>query len=225
MTSNIVWLQKMAPKVCRKTHEDLFGGHTKKGLNDLCGRECVGKSCTKNVLGKFGEIRDPSQPQKFAYSSSYDEKSPPLLPFWNDRGMNASIFRRPCAYYSARTLFTPCCWLKFVTVMNINYRRYPKTEKFITTKICDSALKRSRTPSVLRQDSSQLQKYKASRMSRLIAVDQNECAWDGGHPEWTVWNMVNYTKIENAQKVRTKTFVFYHAIVIYTTTGKTTETG
>jgi len=23
---------KMAPKVCRKTHEDLFGGHTKKVL-------------------------------------------------------------------------------------------------------------------------------------------------------------------------------------------------
>jgi len=47
MTPNIAWLQKMAPKVCRKTHEELFGGHTKKGLNDLCGREFVGKSCTK----------------------------------------------------------------------------------------------------------------------------------------------------------------------------------
>ena len=125
-----------------------------KGLTDLCGRECVGKSCTKNFLGMFGEIRakNPSQPQKFAYSSTYYEKSPPLLPFWNDRGMNASIFRRPCAHYSARTLFTPCCWLQFVTVMNINYRRYPKTEQFIPTKISGNALKRSRTPSVLRQN-------------------------------------------------------------------------
>ena len=57
MAPNVVWLQKMAPKVCRKTREDLFGGHTKKCLNDLCGRECVVKSCTKNFSGQFGEIR------------------------------------------------------------------------------------------------------------------------------------------------------------------------
>jgi len=56
MTPNIAWLQKIAPKFCRKTHEDLFGGHTKKGLNYLCGREFVGKSCTK-LFGEFGEIR------------------------------------------------------------------------------------------------------------------------------------------------------------------------
>jgi len=32
IASNVVWLQKMAPNVYRKTHEDLFfwGGHIKK---------------------------------------------------------------------------------------------------------------------------------------------------------------------------------------------------
>jgi len=185
--------------------------------------------CRQNLHKKrFGKVWGNSGKKSFttpkiAYSSTYDEKSPPLLPFWNDRGMNASIFRRPCGHYSARALFTPCCWLQFVTVMNINYRRNPKTEQFIPTKISGNALKRSRTPSVLRQDSSQLQKYKAARISRLIAVDQNVCAWDGGHPELTVWNMVNYTKIENVRKVRKKTFVFYYAIVIYTATGKTEQ--
>ena len=32
MASTVVWLQKMAPNICRKTDEVLFGGHTKKGL-------------------------------------------------------------------------------------------------------------------------------------------------------------------------------------------------
>ena len=48
---NVVWLQNMAPKVCRKTSEDHFlGGHTAK---------TVGKSCTVTFLvnlGKFGQI-------------------------------------------------------------------------------------------------------------------------------------------------------------------------
>jgi len=48
----------MVPKVCRKTHEDkFFGGHTKKGLNDLCGGKFVDKSSTNNFSGKFREIR------------------------------------------------------------------------------------------------------------------------------------------------------------------------
>jgi len=60
-------------------------------------------------------------------------------------------------------LFTRCCKLQFVTVMNINYQRYPKTEQFITPKISDNALKQgSRTHSVLRHGSSQLQKSKAA---------------------------------------------------------------
>jgi len=62
-----------------------------------------------------------------------------------------------------------------------------KTEQFITAKISGNALKQaSRTHSMLRQLSSQLQKYKAARMSRRIAVDQKVCGWDGGHPGLTV---------------------------------------
>jgi len=54
MATKVVWLQKMAPKVSRKTHEDLFfGAHTKKGLRDHCWWIFVGNSRTN----KFGEIR------------------------------------------------------------------------------------------------------------------------------------------------------------------------
>jgi len=67
------------------------------------------------------------------------------------------------------------------------YQRSPEAEQFITAKISGNALKQgSRTHSVLRQRSSQLQKCKAARMSRQIAVDQNVCGRDGGHPGLTV---------------------------------------
>ena len=39
------------------------------------------------------------------------------------------------------------------------------------------------------------------------------CGWDGGHPGLTVWNLLNYTKIENAHKVRMKTFVFHYGLL------------
>jgi len=71
--------------------------------------------------------------------------------------------------------------------MNISYQQYPKTEPFITAKMSGNALKQgSRTHSVLRQRSSQLQKYKVARSSRRIAVDQKVCGWDDGHPGFTV---------------------------------------
>jgi len=67
------------------------------------------------------------------------------------------------------------------------YQRSPKTEQFMTAKISGNALKQeSRTHPVLRQHSSQLQKCKAARMSRRIAIDQKVCGWDGGHPGLTV---------------------------------------
>jgi len=62
-------------------------------------------------------------------------------------------------------------------------------------------------------------------MSRRTAVDQNVCAWDGGHPGLTVWNLLNYKRIETAHKVRKKTSVFYCVIVICTTTGRTDRHG
>ena len=62
-----------------------------------------------------------------------------------------------------------------------------KTEQFITAKISDNALKQgSRTDSMLRQRTSQVQKYKAARISRGIAVDQKVCGWDVGHPGLTI---------------------------------------
>ena len=42
---------------------------------------------------------------------------------------------------------------------------------------------------MLRQRSSQLQKYKAARMSRRIAVDPKVCGWDDGHQWLTVLNL------------------------------------
>jgi len=67
MTPNVAWLQKLVPKVCRKTHEDVFGHHTKKSLNDLCWREFVDKSCTKNFSGSLGKFGEKSfAPQNFA---------------------------------------------------------------------------------------------------------------------------------------------------------------
>jgi len=39
IASKVVWLQKMVPKVCTKTREDVFLEVTsKRGLHDLCGR-------------------------------------------------------------------------------------------------------------------------------------------------------------------------------------------
>jgi len=74
--------------------------------------------------------------------------------------------------------------------MNINYQRSPKTEQFISAKISGNALKQgSGTHSVLRQHSSQLQKYKSARMSGRIAVDQKVCGGDDGRPRLTVWNL------------------------------------
>jgi len=67
------------------------------------------------------------------------------------------------------------------------YQQFPKTGQFITAKISGDALKQgSRTLSMLRKRSSQLQKYKAARMSRRIALDQNVCCGDGGDTGLTV---------------------------------------
>ena len=45
------------PRFAENHMKTFFGGHNKKGLHDLRGREFVGKSCTKNFSWKFGEIR------------------------------------------------------------------------------------------------------------------------------------------------------------------------
>ena len=67
------------------------------------------------------------------------------------------------------------------------YQRSPETKQFVTAKIFRKALKQgSRTHSVLRQRKTQLQKYKAARMSCRIAVDQKVRDRDGKHPGLTV---------------------------------------
>jgi len=56
MVPNVVWLEQMAPNICRKTHEDLFLKITsRKGLHDLCGIICVGKSRTKRFRASLGK--------------------------------------------------------------------------------------------------------------------------------------------------------------------------
>ena len=51
------------------------------------------------------------------------------------------------------------------------------------------------------------------------------CGWDGERPWLTVWNLLNYTRIDNAQKVDKNTFVFHfhHLDFIRTTTGGTEQ--
>ena len=129
-----------------------------------------------------------------------------IVPLWKGQMRlclwHVSILRRPCAYYSTRTRFTRCCELQCVTAKNINFQRFPKSEQFVTAKISGNTLKQGcRTHSMLRQRSSQLQKYKAVRMSRWIAVDEKVYGWDDGHPGLTVWNLLNYTRIENVHEV------------------------
>ena len=189
--------------------EDLFMDVTpKRDLHDLCGRKFVGKSCTKNFSGKFEQIRAKSFAKIcLLLHRWWKGTSAPVTPLLKGQKgkcpRHVSILRLPCAYYSARTLFTRCK-LQCVIAMNINYQRSPKTEQFKTAKVSGNALKQgSRTHSVLRQRSSQLQKYKAARMSGRIAI-MKVSGWDGGHPGLTVGNLVNYTKIENTDEVGKK---------------------
>jgi len=84
-----------------------------------------------------------------------------------------------------------------------------KTEGFITAKISGNAW--SRTLSDVRQCSSQLQKHRAARMSRRL---EKVCDWDGGHPWLTAGNLLNYTRNENAHKVRRKILFYYVAVTV-----------
>jgi len=199
-------LGKNANKSCSKngaqglqknTWRSFFEVTPKKRLNDLCGRNFVGKSCTKNwaCLGKFGKRFFGPQKIWLLLHQWQKGTSDPITPLLKrQRGKcprHASILQRPCAYYSTRALFTRCFRLQCVILMDIHYHRYPKTEQLITAKISTDALKErsSRTHSVLRQHSSQPQKCKAAQMSRRIVVDQRVCDWGGDHLGLTVWNL------------------------------------
>jgi len=75
MPPKVAGLQKMASKVCRKTHEDLFWRSHEKFFGQL--------------WGNSGKDHSPSQ--NFACCYTNDEKAPPIpLPhFRKDRGGNA----------------------------------------------------------------------------------------------------------------------------------------
>ena len=64
MAPNVVWLQKMAPKVCRKTSEDHFWGVTPQKRSAKVARQLFCQVC--KTLGK-----NPLHPQEFACSYTY----------------------------------------------------------------------------------------------------------------------------------------------------------
>ena len=74
MAPNVVLLQKIAPNICRKTHEHhCFGGRTTKGLHDLRGRRKIAQKLFGQVWGNSG--KNPLYPQTFACSYTYAVES------------------------------------------------------------------------------------------------------------------------------------------------------
>ena len=112
MAPNIVWLKKVTPKVCIKTHENLFLEVTpKRGLHDLCGRKFVGKSCTKKLFRKVwgNSVKILSMPKNCLLLHLWwkGASAPVALLLKGQFGKcprHASILRRSCAYYSTWTL-------------------------------------------------------------------------------------------------------------------------
>jgi len=52
----------------------LFGGHTKKGLHDLCGRKFAGKSFTETYRACLEKFKQKLVHPKFACSYAYGVK-------------------------------------------------------------------------------------------------------------------------------------------------------
>jgi len=91
------------------------------------------------------------------------------------------------------------------------------TQQFITAKISGCALKQgSKTDSSLRQSNLQLQNQAALMSCRIRAVEHTKCAAGlaGAHLGEQDRTLLNYTRIENAHKVRKKTFNFSLCIEI-----------
>ena len=147
MAPNVAWLQKMTPNISKRIRADILWRSHQKVHNDPCRKEFVGKSCTKTFLGclgKFGQKSFATPKICLLLNLWWKGTSSPVAPLFKglrDETQHASTFRRPCACCSAHTLFTRCCRLQFVTVMNINCQWHPNAEQFITAKIPDNALK------------------------------------------------------------------------------------
>jgi len=61
----LFYLKKWRPTFAKKHMNNFFGGYTKKGLYDLCGRKYVGKSHTNTFRASLGKFRQKSfAPQK-----------------------------------------------------------------------------------------------------------------------------------------------------------------
>jgi len=85
------------------------------------------------------------------------------------------------------------------------------TQQFLTAKISGCVLKQGgETHSSLRQSKLQLQNQAALRSRQIRAVEHWRCAAGlaGVHPGLRDRILLNYTRTENAHKVRKKTFVF-----------------
>jgi len=83
------------------------------------------------------------------------------------------------------------------------------TQQFITTKISGCALKQgSKTHSSMRQSNLQLTNETALMSCWIRAVEHRKCATGLTDPGLQDRILLNYTRIENAQKVRKKTFDF-----------------
>ena len=96
------------------------------------------------------------------------------------------------------------------------------TQQFITAKISGCAWKPgSKTHSSLRQSNLQLQNEAALMSCRIRAVEHRKCAAGlaRAHPTLHCRILLNYTRIENAHKVRKKTFNFSLCIEIQQTFG------
>ena len=144
MAPNVVWLQKMAPNVCIKTHETLFWRlHQKEVFMIFVGENLWAKVAQKlfgQNLGNSGEILHPRnlpasapmmkshlRPRRPSFERTEGERTPPCL-------------HSPARLCITRTFLTRCCSMQCVTAMNINY-----------------------ISGLLRQSNSWLQKYPATR--------------------------------------------------------------
>ena len=90
----------------------------------------------------------------------------------------------------------------------------------MTAKIRGSALiQGSKTLSSMRQSNLQLQNEVAVMSRRIRAVEHRKCATGlaGTHPGLQYRILLNYRRIENAQKVRKKTFDFLSFIEVQQT--------
>jgi len=154
MAPSVLRLQKMAPRVCRKTHEDFTLEVTpKKELHDLCGRKFVGKIAQKTFrasLGKFGQKSFAVPKICLLLHLWWKGTSASIVPFWKGRGGNAPAIPPFCSRHTSTPYRRPCvCYsiLSLLVVVGYNvspkwaYQRSPNTKQFIPTKMSGNALK------------------------------------------------------------------------------------